>query len=100
MKPPPSHFAAMGVPHCSRWGKLQLELIALMYVQALANSGDTWRRLTRADVRNLLTDEQKRMGDDRYLRDTELYVKWFKLVDDALSQSDIATSVGGFWSPL
>lgn len=96
--PPPSRFAAIGVPCMSNWGKLQIELIALMYVEALANSGDTWRRLTQAEVRGLLTDEQRRMGDGRYLRDgVPIYAEWFAMVDEALAAPSVADSVGGTW---
>ena len=95
---PPSHFAALGVPCCSRWGKLEIELIALLYVQALANGGDTWRRLTCDQVRDLLTDEQRRGGDARYLRgEIAAYARLFAIVDEALAEPSGADGVGGFW---
>lgn len=96
---PPSHFAAIGTPCCSRWGKLEIEAIALLYVQALANGGDTWRRLTRHEVLALLTDEQRQSRDARYLRDDGLavYRTWFAAVDEALAAPNVAESVGGFW---
>jgi len=93
---PPSYFAALGVPRCSRWGNLERELIAWMYVRALANSGDVWRRLTRSEVRYLLGRDQR--GDVRYLRDgIEILEVMFADVDKALSASDVAASVGGMW---
>lgn len=93
---PPSYFAALGVPRCSRWCNLERELVALMYVQALANGGDVWRRLTRSEVRDLLGRDQR--GDVRYLRDgIEILEVMFADVDKALSASDVAASVGGCW---
>lgn len=94
---PPSYFAALGVPHCSRWGNLERELIAWMYVQALANSGDVWRRLTRSEVRNLLASDQR--GDVRYLRDEiEILEVMFADVDATMAATDVAASVGGMWN--
>jgi len=48
---PPSYFANRGQPCCSRWGKSEIEWIALAYVQALANDGDTWKKLSRKRAR-------------------------------------------------
>lgn len=82
---PPSYFAALGSPCCSCWGKAELEWIALAYVQALANDGDVWKKLTREQTYSLLTDEQQdathRMLNDAY------YQNWFDMVSDTLIDS-------------
>jgi hypothetical protein len=91
----PSQFAALGNPSCSRWGKSEIEWIALAYVQALANDGDEWKALTRDRCYELLTQEQKRetsgmLGD--------YYQDWFDLVARQITSSDGALGVGGFWN--
>jgi hypothetical protein len=67
---PPSFFAGLGSPCCSRWMKSEIEWIALAYVQALANDGDTWKHLSREQTYALLTDEQKRHVHGRERTDT------------------------------
>jgi hypothetical protein len=91
---PPSYFAKQGQPCCSRWGKTEIELIALAYVQALANDGYTWKKLTREQTYTLLTDEQKRRLHG--LLDA-FYEGWFQSVSNLITDSDGAFSVGGFW---
>lgn len=101
----PSDFAAMGQPCCSCWGKSELEWIALAYVRALANDGDIWKRLSRREVWELLTEEQKAggglysvLGIDVEL-DRDLYGHWFDRVANRITDADGAWSVGGFWNP-
>lgn len=92
---PPSYFAKIGTPSCSKWGKSEIEWIALAYVQALANDGDTWKRLTREQTRKLLTDEQIRPV--RGLLTDDYFAHWFELVSNQITDSESAFGVGGFW---
>lgn len=94
---PPSFFAQLGTPCCSRWMKSELEWMALAYVQALANAGDAWRRLSWEEVHALLTDEQR--GHVHGLLDGsfDVYRRWFESVSNQITGSDGAFGVGGFW---
>lgn len=92
---PPSYFASLGEPCCSRWGKSEIEWIALAYVQALANDGDTWKTLTREQTYALLTDEQKRRTHSQLTYDGYQYR--FDAVAAQITDSDGALGVGGFW---
>jgi hypothetical protein len=94
----PSDFARLGNPSCSRWGKSEIEWIALAYVQALANDGDTWKRLTREQAYELLTDEQKRRTCGMLSHDDEKDKYWFDLVSNQITDSDGALGVRGFWN--
>lgn len=98
MSVPPSAFANMGQPMCSRWGKSELEWLALAYVQALANDGDTWKRLSREQTYELLSDEQKRHVHGMLTSDYDVYQRWFESVANQISDSQGAWSVGGFWN--
>lgn len=93
---PPSAFAMMGQPSCSRWGKSEIEWIALAYVQALANDGDTWKSLSRERTYELLTDEQKAAVHG--MLSFDFYDHWFQAVRDQITDSDGAWGVGGFWN--
>lgn len=93
---PPSAFAKMGQPCCSRWGKSEIEWIALAYVQALANDGDTWKKLSREQTYNLLSDEQKRATSG--MLDDDFYHHWFESVSNQITDADGAFGVGGFWN--
>ena len=95
---PPSRFASLGQPCCSRWGKSEIEWIALAYVQALANDGDTWKRLSRERTYELLTDEQKQHVYGMLTDDFEPYTHWFDAVADQITDSDGALGVRGFWN--
>lgn len=95
---PPSHFAGLGQPCCSRWGKSEIEWIALAYVQALANDGDTWKKLSREQTYKLLTDEQKRHVHGMLTDDYEPLAHWFEAVSGQITDSDGARGVRGFWS--
>lgn len=92
---PPSFFASLGQPSCSRWGKSEIEWIALAYVQALANDGDTWKRLSREQTYALLTDEQR--AQVHGLLTDNFYDGWFQSVSDQITDSDGAFGVRGFW---
>lgn len=96
----PSEFAALGSPSMSRWSKSELEWIALAYVQALANDGDTWKRLSREEAYALLTDEQKRMSCGQLSYDDEIDKHRFKMVADQITDSDGALGVRGFWNTM
>lgn len=93
----PSDFAAMGNPSCSRWGKSEFEWIALAYVRALANDGDTWKTLTREQTYNLLTDEQKR---DVHNQLDEHYQHRFDAIAGQITGAIGALKVGGFWDAI
>jgi len=95
---PPSAFARMGNPSCSRWGKSEIEWLALAYVQALANDGDTWKRLTREQTYTLLSDEQKQGVHGMLTGSFDLYERWFESVADQIVDSAGAWGVGGFWN--
>lgn len=92
----PSDFAKLGQPNCSRWGKSEIEWIALAYVQALANDGDTWKKLTREQTKALLTDEQKRYTHG--LLDHDFYQGWFDAVSNQITDAEGALGVRGFWN--
>jgi len=92
---PPSYFASMGKPCCSIWGKSELETIALAYVQALANDGDGWKRLTRERTLELLSDEQRQWA--YALLKHDFYQGWFDAVSNQITDSDGAFGVRGFW---
>lgn len=92
----PSHFASLGKPFCSRWGKSEIERIALAYVQALANDGDTWKKLSKEQTYQLLSDEQKRAT--HAVLTGSYYDEWFNRVSDLITDSDGALSVGGYWN--
>jgi hypothetical protein len=92
---PPSYFAKRGQPCCSRWGKSELEWLALAYVRALANDGDTWKKLSREQTSSLLTDEQKRVTYGLLTHD--FYQHWFESVRDQITDAEGAFGVGGFW---
>lgn len=94
----PSDFARLGNPSCSRWGKSEIEWIALAYVQALANGGDTWKRLTRSQVYELLNPEQRRRVHGLLSLDDDLDKHRFDLVSKQITDSDGALGVGGFWN--
>lgn len=98
MNMPPSEFARMGSPSCSRWGKSEMEWLALAYVQALAADGDTWKSLTRERVYELLTDEQNRFVHSMLTSDFEVYQSWFEEISRQLVDSDGAWDVRGFWN--
>lgn len=93
---PPSAFARMGQPCCSRWGKSEIEWIALAYVQALANDGDTWKGLSREQTFNLLSDEQKRHTHG--MLEDDFYDDWFQAVSKQITDASGAWGVGGFWN--
>lgn len=93
----PSDFAALGNPSCSRWGKSEMEWIALAYVRALANDGDTWKKLDRDQVYNLLTDEQKH---DIHGMLSEHYQWRFDVVAKQITDAVGALGVGGFWGRI
>lgn len=92
---PPSFFASLGQPMCSRWAKSELEWIALAYVQALANDGDTWKRLSREQTYALLTDEQRNTVHG--MLTGAFYEHWFQSIANQITGSDGAFGVGGFW---
>lgn len=92
----PSHFVNLGQPCCSRWGKSEIEWVTLAYVQALANDGDTWKRLSRERTYELLTDEQKRHVHG-FLTD-EYYERWFEMISRQITNAEGALGVGGFWN--
>jgi hypothetical protein len=94
----PSDFANLGQPCCSIWGKSEIEWLALAYVQALAAGGDTWRKLSREEVRDLLTDEQRQRGSVRLLLKHDHYKGWFDMVSNQIADADGALDVGGFWN--
>lgn len=94
----PSDFARLGNPSCSRWGKSEIEWIALAYVQALANDGDTWKRLTRGQAYELLNNKQRRRVHGLLTFDDDLDKHWFELVSNQITDSDGALGVGGFWN--
>lgn len=86
---------------CSRWGKSEIEWLALAYVQALVNDGDNWKKLTRERVLALLTDEQQQGGVYALLKfDYEdcPYKYWFELVSEQITDAEGAFGVRGFWN--
>jgi hypothetical protein len=94
----PSDFAKLGQPMCSRWSKSEIEWLALAYVQALAKDGDVWKRLTRAQVHALLTEDERRFVHAMLTLPSERYQERFDIVADQITDSDGALGVRGFWS--
>jgi hypothetical protein len=94
VKAPPSWFSKQGVPTCSMWWKLELELLAWAYVTALANSGDTWRPLTSIECYQLLDEEERRFVSP-YLDKDGADEKWWGRVSTQLKDSDGAFAVEG-----
>lgn len=92
---PPSFFASLGTPHCSRWMKSEFEWLALAYVQALANDGDIWKRLSREQTYSLLTEEQRARVHGMLTDD--FYERRFQSISNQITDSDGAFGVGGFW---
>lgn len=92
----PSEFAALGSPSCSIWGKSEIEWIALAYVQALSNLGDTWQPLTRSQAYEALTEEQKR--ETHGMLQDDYYQCWFDGVARRIDSPHGALSVRGFWN--
>ena len=92
----PSDFAKLGKPCCSRWGKSEIEQLALAYVEALAAAGDTWRKLSKKETYDLLTDDQLRFV--HFLLKDGYYDHWFEMIRDQISDSDGALGVRGFWN--
>jgi hypothetical protein len=93
---PPSYFASLGQPMCSRWGKSEIEWLALAYVQALAANGDSWTKLSREQVGALLTLDQQRPV--RFLLKDDYYQRWFDMVSEQISDAEGAFGVRGFWN--
>lgn len=94
---PPSHFANLGQPCCSKWGKSEIECIALAYVQALANDGDTWKKISRKQTYDLLSSEQRQFLHGLLTFNVDIYDHWFERVSNQITDSDGALGVGGFW---
>jgi hypothetical protein len=92
---PPSYFAGLGQPCCSRWGKSEIEWLALAYVQALAAGGDTWKKLSKEQVRALLSLDQQQPV--RFMLKDDYYQRWFDMVSDQISDAEGAFGVRGFW---
>lgn len=95
---PPSYFANLGQPMCSRWSKSEPEWLALAYVQALAADGDTWKTLTRDQVFDLLTVEQRRTVHYALRSNDAIDISRFERVRNFITDSNAAFAVGGFWS--
>ncbi len=94
----PSDFAALGPPSCSRWGKSEIEWIAFAYVQALANEGDEWERLTREQTYELLTPDQRSEVHGLLSIEYDRYEHWFEMVARQIDSAEGALGVGGFWN--
>jgi hypothetical protein len=94
----PSAFVNMGQPMCFRWGKSEIEWLALAYVQVLAKDGDTWKKLSRERVYELLSDKEKRFVHDMLTSDFDVYQHWFESVSNQITDAAGAFGVGGFWN--
>lgn len=85
----PSQFAAAGSPHCSLWGKSEIEWIAHDYVRALTADGDIWKPLTAERVAELVTDRPTFPYDIT----SDHYRHWFDAVAAQLSDAEGAKEV-------
>lgn len=92
----PSDFARLGHPSCSRWGKTEIESLALAYVQAMEKNSDCWDKLSRQEVISLLTPEGQ--GFAAFMLADDYYQRWFDMVSNQICDSDGALGVGGFWN--
>jgi hypothetical protein len=86
----PSHFAALGQPLCSIWGECEMEVLAEVFVKALARSGDTWRLLS-------LEKAVKLVPEERLHPESERDQKRWKQVTDAITDSESARSISLWW---
>jgi hypothetical protein len=93
---PPSIFVKMGQPNCSRWGKSEMEWLALAYVEALAADGDTWKQISKERTYELLTEKQRCFV--HCMLTDDFYDGWFQTIRDRITDSAGAWSVGGFWN--
>ncbi len=55
----PSDFLSAGFPYCSRFGEAWHEITAMVYLEALVESGDDWKRLTPDEVKQVLDGGNK-----------------------------------------
>jgi hypothetical protein len=94
---PPSHFVVLGQPLMSRWGKTEIEMMALAYVTALMVDGDRWRLLLREEVLKLLPEGHVKRFT-RELFEDDYYARWFGMVAGQLTNAEGAIGVGGTWA--
>lgn len=92
----PSYFSLAGIPYCSKWGKIEIEEMAWLYVTALARDGDTWHEITDVRAAEVLTPEDQRGIFTRLpIGDCPLYQKRWKMIAAQLKDADGAFEVGG-----
>ena len=96
--PLPSWFANRGVSCGSKYGKMELEHLAQIYMIALARDGNYWHEVTIETANSLLTQEE--------LEDVGCYLRmvspehswrghWWSMLVRDLSSAEGAFDVGG-----
>jgi hypothetical protein len=84
------------MPYCSMWGKTEVEVLAWVYVAAMARDGDTWHEMTAEQCAAVLTDEEKRYASP-YLGGVARgnYADWWATIRRQLANAEGAFEVGG-----
>jgi hypothetical protein len=92
----PSWFARQGIPSCSMWGKMEIEVLAWAYVVGMARDGDNWHKLTAKKCYELLDDAERRHVRPYLPDDRECYADWWEMIGEQLKDAAGAFEVGGF----
>jgi len=95
----PSWFAAQGRPSCSKYGKVEIENLALAYVIGLSRLGDIWRRISPSECWDVLNSEEKeRFRDLSRLVGSRSFGRienWWEMLQDQLKDAEGAFDMGG-----
>lgn len=79
----------------TKWGKIEMEILAWVYVTGMARDGDTWHKMTDQRCYDLLTPEEKRYASP-YLPDQHgCYADWWEMIGEQLKDAEGAFDVGG-----
>ena len=93
--PPPSYFSQAGISCCSKWVKLEIEILAWAYVTGMARDGDVWHKMDSQQCYDLLTPDEQQ-GVRPYLPDPHSrYIDWWEMIGDQLKDAAGAFDVGG-----
>lgn len=93
----PSHFAQLGVPTCSIWGKYEIEKLAYIYAVCLVRAGDTWQELTPQQCFDLIEDIPEESSERGYMGHVVEghYQAYWDKVTHQLSGAENAMEIGG-----
>lgn len=103
--PPPSWFSAQGMPKCSKWFKLEIEILAWAYVTGLARNGDTWEPVSAEQCWLSLTKEERQLADPwlHWLAFGgpsywDSAAEWWEVVTEQLKDAHGAVGVASAWA--